>query len=454
MINNEVDITSGPVFRRLMSLAIPIIGSQVFQMLYNLTDMFWLGRLGHEEVAATGAAGLYIWLSVAFMLLGSVGASIGVSQSFGSGDKEKAKAFTQTALFISVICGIFFATVMILFRQQMVGFFNFREENVIRLTETYLSVIAVSIPLTFLSATIGAVFTASGNSRTPFICNAVGACINMALDPFFIFTLKLGVLGAAYVTVIGQSIVFITFIVLMKLSKKRPFETFALLASPKLDHIVWMLKKTLPIGAESFLFTFLVMATSRREAFFGAGALALSRVGSQIESLTWLIGGAFGSALVAFIGQNFGAQKWERIDQTFKKASLAMLCYGAFVAFLLAVPGKYIFGLFLPDPELIERSVLYMRILAICQIPMCMEAVASNTFRGLGKTVPPALINTTCNIIRVPLVYFLSSEYAGIGLPGVWIGISISACMKGIWSYTWFLLTERRKLHSNMQAEL
>jgi len=445
-VNDKANLTTGPVFSRLMFLALPIMGSQVFQMLYNLTDMFWLGRLGSDEVAATGAAGVYLWVSVAFMVLGSVGASIGVSQAFGANDISKAKSITQTALFISAICGVIFATAMIMFRHQMVGFFNFREERVIEFTETYLSVVALSIPLTFSSATIGAVFTASGNPRTPFICNAIGAVINMILDPIFIFTLNLGVLGAAYVSIIGHSFVFIALMILLRVSKKRPFESIKLITVPNFDNIKWIIKKTLPIGAESFMFTFLVMVTSRREVVFGAAAMALSRVGSQIESLTWLVGGAFGSALVSFIGQNYGAQKWERIDRTFKTASRVMICYGAFVAFLLAVPGKYIFGLFLPDPELIERSVLYLRILAICQIPMCMEAVSSNTFRGLGKTLPPAIINTTCNILRVPLVYFLSSEFVGIGLPGVWIGISTAACIKGIWSYSWYMFTERRKI--------
>ncbi|MCL2081323.1 MAG: MATE family efflux transporter [Oscillospiraceae bacterium] len=445
-MNEKNDMTNGPILRKLTYLAVPVIGAQTLQMLYSLTDMFWLGRLGSEEVAATGAAALYMWLSVAFMLLGSVGASIGVSQAIGSGDTEKAKSFTDTALLISVVCGVAFALVMIVFRSQMTGFFNFSEPNVIKFTESYLAVVAAAIPLTYVSAALGAVFTASGNSRTPFICNAAGTGVNMVLDPIFIFSLDLGVLGAAYATVIGQTTVFLMFIILMKKSKNRPFEVFRFSLKAKLDDIMWTLKKSLPIGAESFLFTFLVMTTSRREAFFGADAVAMSRVGSQIESLTWLVGGAFGSALISFVGQNFGAKKWDRIGATFRIAAVTMVCYGAFVAFVLAVPGKYLFGLFLPDPALIERSVLYMRILAVCQIPMCIEAVASNMFRGLGKTMPPAIINTTCNIIRVPLAYFLSAEALGIGLPGVWIAISVSGCIKGIWSYMWYLVTQHRKL--------
>jgi len=452
-MNAKNDLTNGPIFRRLMYLAVPIIGSQSIQMLYNLMDMFWMGRLGSEEVAATGAAGLYIWLSVGFMLLGSVGASIGVSQAIGSGDQEKAKSHTNTALCISVICGVAFALVMILFRRQMAGFFDFKEPRVVRMTENYLAVVAVGVPLTYVSATLGAVFTATGNSRTPFIYNAIGMGINMALDPILIFSLKLGIMGAAYSNLVGQVITCVTLAVLMKKGKKRPFETIRFLTAPKWNDIGWTIKKTLPICAESLLFTFLVMITSRREAFFGADAMALSRVGSQIESLTWLIGGAFGSALIAFIGQNYGANRWDRIHATYKTASVAMLCYGAFVAFLLAAPGKYIFGLFLPDPVLIERSVLYLRILAVCQIPMCLEAVSANTFRGLGKTIPPAVINTTCNILRVPLAYVLSAEFTGLGLTGVWIGISASACIKGIWSYAWYFFTAKKQKTTETEEE-
>jgi len=449
-INEKYDLTNGKILHRLLYLAVPILGSQTLQMLYNLTDMFWLGRLGSKEVAATGAVGLYLWMSVAFMLLGSVGASIGVSQAFGSNDINKAKSYTYASLFICVVFGLLYTTIMLLFRHQLISFFNFREADVEKFAEDYLAVVSVTITLTYLSATMGAVFTASGNSRTPFLCNIAGTSVNIALDPIFIFFLKLGVLGAAYATIIGQIVAFTMFIVFIKTSKKRPFENIKLFTIPKWNDILWIIKKTLPIGAESFLFTFLVMATTRREAFFGADAIALSRIGSQIESLTWLVGGAFGTALVSFIGQNYGAKKWDRIRSTFKISSLIMFFYGAFVTFVLAVLGKYLFGLFLPDPALIERSVLYLRIIAICQIPMCLEAVSSNSFRGLGNTLPPAIINTICNILRVPFVYILSMEIFGIGLPGIWIGISASACLKSIWSYTWYLITERKRINTQI----
>ena len=442
--DKAVDLTNGSILKGLLHLAVPIVGSQVLQMLYNMTDMFWLGRLGSDEVAATGAVGLYLWLSVAFLLMGSIGASIGVSQAFGSKDIQKAKSITNAALVICIVFGAAFSAVMLLLRSQLVGLLNFREERVANFAKDYLSIVAVTIPLTYVSATIGAVFTASGNSRTPFVCNAIGTLINVILTPVFIFPLGLGILGAAYATIFAQTVVFVLFLIIYHKGKTRPFEKPEISILPKWENILWILKKTIPIAAESFLFTFLVIFTTRREAFFGAEAVAISRVGSQIESLTWLVGGAFGTALVSFIGQNYGAKRFDRINETFKIASKVMLCYGAFVSLILALLGKYIFWLFLPDPALMNRSILYFFILAICQIPMCMEAVSANSFRGMGNTILPAVVNTTCNILRVPFVYILSMDFFGLGLTGVWIGISAAACIKGIWSYSWYLKRRRR----------
>jgi len=79
---------------------------------------------------------------------------------------------------------------------------------------------------------------------------------------------------------------------------------------------------------------------------------------------------------------------------------------------------------------------------------MCLEAVSSNSFRGIGNTLAPAVINTICNILRVPFVYILSMEIFGFGLTGIWVGITIGACLRSIWSYIWYLITERKRINT------
>ena len=439
----QPDMIKGPITRTLLQLALPIMGAQLVQMLYNLTDMFWVGRMGPDELAATGAAGLYMWLSVALMLIGSAGAAIGVAQSLGAGNERRAKSFAQNALILSLGLGVLFGLALFLFRAEFVSLFGFQEAHVAGYTQRYLAIVSAVMPVTYISATLTSTFNASGRTRTPLICNLIGMVFNMVLDPLMIFTFGWGVEGAAIATALGQTIVCVLLVIMMKVHKNRPFQAFRFISKPDWSIMKQIAKWTVPMGLESGLFTFMVMLTSRREAFFGSDAMAISRVGSQIESLTWLVGAAFGSALTAFVGQNFGAKEFHRIRRTFTLSVRIMMGYGLGVSLLLAFAGRYLFEMFLPVPELADQGALYMRILAFAQIPMCLENVASNVFRGRGRTVPPSILNITCNVLRVPLCYLLSMT--ALGLSGVWIGISISACAKGVWAYWWYKLAEGKE---------
>jgi putative MATE family efflux protein len=383
-----------------------------------------------------------MWLSMSFMHFGSNGASIGVSQSLGGGDRDKAKEYAQNSLTLSVILGIAYGLLMIVFRSQMVGFFAFREQAVIRDAEIYLSAVATSIPITFVTATISAIYTASGNSRVPLLCNLVGISLNVVLDPLLIFSARLGIFGAAAATVIGQTTVCVMLCVMFWCHKSRPFDKIKIFIVPRREELRQIVRWVAPIATEEFLFTFFSMVVSRRMAYFGAGAMAVNRVGSQIESITWLLGGTFGAALISFVGQNYGARKSDRIRSTFKIASIVMLGFGAFASFILLVPGPALFFWFLPDASLSEMSASYLFVFAFCQIPMCVDGVSSNMFRGLGRTMPPAIVGTVVSVLRVPLAYLFSMT--PLGLTGVWIGLTVSQFIKCAWSFSWYSFAQKR----------
>jgi len=438
-MDNKFDLTRGPVSRRLLKIALPIVSTQVMQMTYNLTDMFWLGRVGYGAVAASGTAGLYIWLSVGFMLLGRMGAEIGVSQSLGRGDETAALEYSQNAMFIAALSGVLFGASLIAFNRQLVGFFNFQEAYVAADTQVYISTIGISMPLSFVSSVIAGTFNASGDTKTPFIINGAGFLLNMAADPILIFTFGLGVKGAAMATVIAQTAVCVLMVYAIKKSGGRPFETYKMFVRPLRGRLKQILKWTVPIGLESCLFCFLTMLTSRFEVSFGAYAMAVGRVGSQIESLSWLVGGSFGSALTAFVGQNYGAGEKDRVRTGVKTGALYMTCWGIGVTMLLYFAGGAIFGAFLPDPSLTALGIKYLRIIAACQIPMNLEAVAGNAYKGTGRTVKPSVVSITSNIIRVPLAYLLSRM---VGLTGVWVAVSATACLRGVWISAWYIKDE------------
>jgi putative efflux protein, MATE family len=438
------DLTRGGILKKLLVIAVPIMGTNLMQMGYNLTDMFWLGRVGPNAVAASGTAGMFMWLSMAFLLFGRMGAEIGVAQNLGAGNPENAKKYAANSFKISLILGLFFGAVMVLFRTRLIGFFNIQEPEVAKSAENYLWIVSLAMPFNFMTAALGGAFNGSGNSRTPFIANAIGLAANMILDPIFIFPLNMGVIGAAVATAISQAVVCFVMVIAMKKDKARPFKEFRFFAKFDRDVIKRAAGWTTPIMLESLLFTLMSMIVTRFINGFGSDAMAVSRVGSQVESMSWLIGGGFGSALTAFVGQNYGAGKWGRIGKGFRLSAWVMVGYGIIISLVMRIFAGSFYDLFLPnEPAIREMGIVYLTIIALCQVPQCLEAVAGGTLKGIGKTLPPSIISISTNVLRVIVVILLSKT--DLGLNGIWIAITVTCAMRGFGMVLYYLLTANKR---------
>ncbi|MCL2544941.1 MAG: MATE family efflux transporter [Clostridia bacterium] len=449
MLKKTYDLTEGGILRKLLLVAVPIMGTSFFQMAYNLTDMFWLGMgVSSEAVAASGSAGMYLWLSMAPMLVGRLGAEIGVSQSLGRKDMAAARGYAENAIFLAVVLGLAYGLLLMLGSGPLIGVFGIQEASLAGDASAYLAIVGAGIPFQFVSAAITGIFNGSGNSKLSFWANASGLAINMALDPVLILVAGWGIAGAAAGTVFCQAVVCALFVAFLKRHKGRPFPAFSLRIKPRRKPVAQILRWSVPPGLESALFTLLAMATTRLVARFGGEALAVVRVGSQIESLSWLIGGGFGSAVTAFVGQNYGAGKWSRIHRGFGISVWAMVTWGAAVTALMFFGGRALYAAFVREPEIQAMGGVYLRILALSQLAMCLEGISAGAFRGTGKTVPPAVISIACNVLRVPLAFALAST--ALGLNGVWWAVSIGGACRGLLMMAWYLLHARRQPHADI----
>ena len=436
-------LIEGGIINKLFLVALPLIGTQIIQMAYNLTDMFWLGRLSSDSVASSGTVGLFLWLSMSFMMFGRMGAEIGVSQNIGRGDEESALAFAHNSLVIAVVLGVILTLIYRIGCKPLVGFFRILDAKVEKDAQDYLAIVSFGIPFTFISAAVSGIFNGGGNTRISLLINGVGLVLNMTLDPILIFTAGLGIRGAAFATIFAQMIAACLSLFAVIKSKSRPFEKFKLFITLKKHIIKQIFRWVTPIAIESFLFTFLTMLIAALVAGFGSKAMAASRVGSQIESLTWLIAGGYASALTSFTGQNFGAGKWTRIHRGFKISSGLMLCWGIIVGLILFFIGHILYGVFIPnDPDVVSIGAQYMRILAFAQIAGCLEGVAAGVFRGQGKTIQPSIASGTSNALRVVLAYILT-RFTSLGLTGIWVAIAGGTCVRGFWMYIWYLFYSR-----------
>jgi putative MATE family efflux protein len=296
-------------------------------------------------------------------------------------------------------------------------------------------IVAVAVPANFVSGAVAGIFTGAGNSRAPFLINSTGLLLNVILDIFFIFKLGMGVSGAATATAIAQVIACIVSLAALVHKKDRPFERFIFFERPNRAVIVSILRWTVPLCVVGFLFTFFTMFISRLAAAFGSGAIAVYRVGSQIESVCWLTGEGIATSVAAFVGQNYGAMKHDRIREGVKLGLISWCSWGALTTVIFITLGRPLFRFFLPDPQLTDMGVSFLRILAICEIFGCFEAIAFGSMRGLGRTVPQFIVSISCNALRIPVAYALAGLF---GVNGVWMGITITASMRGFFAFLWF----------------
>lgn len=445
MTINKGDLTRGPILSKLLHVALPIMGTQLLQMTYNLTDMYWIGRMEDSvgAVAASGLAGMFLWLGMALMLIGRISSEIGTSQNCGKGDVGEARRFAEEATRIALLLGVLYGLVLVLFTDPLVSLLQVKDLAVKKQTCDYLMITAIGIPFTYVSAAITGAFNGAGNSRLTFRANAIGLVVNMILDPLMILKFKWGVKGAAIATIIAQIIVCLLFVIFAKRHSGRPFERFVIIGSLTIQRVRQIFRWSLPVAMESGAFTALAMVvTAMVSSRYGETAVAVQRVGSQIESLSWLIGGGFSSAVAAFTGQNYGAKQWRRIRKGFRLSLGALMVWEAFVVLLLVFCGRFLFSLFLREPvEILDMGQTYLRILAICQLFTALEGACSGTFRGLGQTMPPSICSISANLIRPFLCWMLSKW---MGLNGLWFGITLSAALRGTLMFIWFMIYEKK----------
>ena len=447
MDSQRFNLTRGGILDKLLQVSVPIIGTQLMLMGYNLVDMFLLGRVSGDAVAASGTAGMFMWLANGVTLVGRMGAEIGVAQNKGRVDREQARLFAQNAMVLAAVTGVLFALACLLFPGELIGFLNIQEPHVAADATAYLFIIGLGIPIGFIVSCIAGVFTGAGNSRTPFFVNAAGLAANIVLDPIFIFTLDMGVVGAAIATVIAQCLAFGLSVYWLFRKSDRPFARFRILQRPDPGVIRQILRWSVPVSVENILFTFFAMVVARYIAAYGATAITVYRVGSQAESLCWLICLGFSSGLTTFVGQNFGAGRWTRIWSGFRVSLATLVVWGMALSLFFFVAGGLIFRLFVPEAEIIATGAGYMRILAYCQVFFCLESIAAGCFRGLGKTTPPSISSIAANALRIPAVHFLAET--SLGLSGIWWGMSLTATLRGVAVFVWFLLYARSRPKSD-----
>ncbi|SDL68276.1 MATE family efflux transporter [Romboutsia lituseburensis] len=455
-MEQRINLTEGKITEKLIKLSLPIMGTSFIQMAYNMIDMIWVGKVGSSSVAAVGTAGFYPWLAMAFIMISKIGGEVKVAQSIGENDLDKTKLYIKSSIEINIILSVFYTMFLVIFNKYLIGFFKLGDVDVINMSRTYLYIISMGMIFYFINPVFTAIFNGMGNSKTPFKINTVGLITNIILDPILIlgwFGLpKMGVAGAAIATVIAQVVVSALFIYRIKKNKDGYFK-IKIFRNIQLKYYKILYKLGLPVAIQSGMFTLFSMLLGVIVASFGPIAVAVQKVGSQIESISWMTADGLAVALSGFVGQNYGAKKYERINKGCKATFIIAIILGIFNTLILVFLGKYIFTVFIQEEKAIYEGTIYLKILGYSQLFMCIEIITSGAFKGLGRTYIPSVISIVLTGARVPLAYILSKPEM-LGLNGVWWSITISSVFKGILLITIFVfLIKLGKLYNVKKEE-
>ena len=443
-MKTRINLLEGNILPALSALALPIMATSLIQMAYNLIDMIWIGKIGASAVASVGAAGMFMWLSNGLATLAKMGGQIKVGHALGAQKKEDAASYAQSSIQMGIVFAIGFGILSIVFADEMIGFFQLNSAQVIQDAKLYLMITCGLVIFSFMNQIFTGILTAMGNSRTSFIATGIGLVLNIVLDPLFIFGFgvihPMGVAGAAIATVLAQLVVMLLFLHTI-LRDTVLFSNIHILHSYSSQHTMEIFRIGLPSAVQSMLFSGISMVIARLIAGWGDAAVAVQKVGSQIESISWMTAEGYAAALNSFVAQNHGAKNTDRIREGYRLSMIVMLSWGVFCSFVLIVFPQLIFQVFIQEAEVLPMGVDYLRILGVSQLFMCMEITTAGAFSGLGKTLPPSIVSITLTGARIPMAILLGRW---LGLNGVWWAITISSIGKGIVLLGWFLKDMKR----------
>ncbi len=330
-MKKNIDLLNGPVLMSLTRLAIPIMATSLIQMAYNLTDMIWIGRIGSNAVAAVGAAGMFMWLSNGLASLPKMGGQVNAGYSLGAGRSDDAAGYSLSALLLSALFGLAFGLVCAVFASPLIGFFKLNSPSVIADAESYLKITCGLVVFSFLNQTFTGIFTAIGNSRAAFLATTTGLAVNIFLDPVLIFGFgpipATGVTGAAIATVGAQLIVTLMFLYFAA-KDEVIFRKMNIRRKPDMHYSAAIMRIGLPTSVQSMMFTGISMIIARMIAGYGDAAVAVQKVGSQIESISWMTAEGFAAAVNSFIAQNYGAGNRTRIRKGYTCAMGVVFVWG------------------------------------------------------------------------------------------------------------------------------
>lgn len=434
-------ITDGVIWKQLLSYFFPILLGTFFQQMYNTVDTIVVGRfVGTQALAAVGATSPLISLVTGFFVGLSTGATVLLSQYFGAGDKAGVSKALHNGMALALLMGAAITVLGFSAGQQLLRWMNTPESCLS--DGTLYARIYFTGAISSMVYNMGAgILRAMGDSKRPTIFLLITCVLNIVGDLFFVLVLDMGIAGVAVATVLSQTVsALLVLVTLAKLPEEMAFRPRRLALNGRL--LGRILAVGIPAGLQMTTFDLAGTLIQSGVNSFGEVTVAAWTAYCKTDFLTWMISGAFGVSITTFVGQNFGAGKFDRI----RKA--VWVCMGMSVALvgLLSVVEltfrEWILGIYTTDSEVIRMGAYLMLWTVPFNFLFMPVEIFAGTMRGTGYSVVPMVIMCVCvcayRVLWVLTVVakFHFIEMLAVCYPISWVlagGVLYAAYLRGNW---------------------
>ena len=411
-------MTEGSIAKNIILFYIPLAIGGLFQQLYSFVDSVVVGRgIGAQALAAVGATSIVVWLTLGFAMGLTRGFCIHISQAYGKKDYHLVNRGFFVASVLSLIVGAMISIVGSLAIRDFLILMHTPGE-ILEQSLDYIKVILLGFVITVLNNLFMSVLQSLGDSSTPFWALLVSSVTNIGLDCVFVLTLKWGVQGAAAATVLSQ--VFSFAICAAGLKRLKFVSILDGSKSKNARLTVRMLKTGLPVGIMSMVTAVGGMILQFFVNDLGASAVAAYAASTKIRSVIGEFSNALGMTFMTFVGQNYGAQKYDRIRQSvWVCMGMSVVLTGAMSALVITFR-PFILGIYTTDPAVIRLGAYVMAWTVPFNVLFMPVEVFAGAMRGTGCSVLPTVITCVCVcVFRVVWIFTVVRTWHRIELLAV-----------------------------------
>ena len=420
------DMTKGNVFNIILGFAIPLLLGMLFQQFYSMVDTIIVGKyLGVSSLASVGSTGSINFMIIGFCMGVCNGFAIPVAQKFGAGNFKKLRKYVFNSGFLAIVFSVVMTLIVCVFCRQILIAMR-TPEDIIQGAYSYIYVIFLGIPATYLYNLLSGIIRSLGDSKTPLFFLIISSIINIILDLFLIIYMHMGVAGAAWATVIAQAVSGILCLIYMR--KKYSVLKFE---SDELKIDGYCIRRLcymgVPMGLQYSITA--IGSVILQAAVNGLGSIIVAAVtaAGKISMFLCCPFDALGSTMATYTGQNIGAGKLERISEGIKKSMIIGSVYSIVALIISVFFGKSLALLFVNENEIeiLAKVSENLIIVAAFYIPLCIVNVVRFTIQGMGYStfailagVCEMIARALCGFILVPIFGYVAVCLAS---PVAWI---------------------------------